>query len=109
MSVFCLNATLAFSTAGRRDTVLSDLQSRVVGKQKWGVEVISASGSRVGPNGITVEIRFISRLDVDDLMARLESFATGVRAPLAGSWVRVSSCTHDEDSNTCVLLAERVW
>lgn len=107
--VYCVNGTISFSTAARRDAVLADMQARIVGKQRWGIEVLSASGSRVGPNGINVELRFSSQADADDLRARLEAFATGVRVPAAGSWLRVSSCTHDEGSNSCVVLAEKVW
>lgn len=107
--VYCVNATIAFTTTARRDAVLADMQTRIAGKQRWGADVLSASGSRVGPTGITVELRFTAQADADDLTTRLESFATGVRTPVAGSWIRVSSCTHDESGDACVLLTERVW
>jgi hypothetical protein len=107
--VYGVTGMLAFSSVARRDAVLSDLQTRISGKSRWGIDVLEPAGSHYGPNGIYLELRFTSRLDADDLKARLENFATGQRAPQPGSWIRVHTCSHDDGTNECVIVAERVW
>lgn len=107
--VYAVNALIAFSTTARRDAVLADMQSRIAGKPRWGVEIIEAAASHYGADGIRLELRFTSQADADDLKARIEAFATGARLPQPGSWLRVHSCTHDEATNNCALIAERVW
>ena len=99
----------AFSSAARRNAVLSDIETRVASKQRWDVDVLVAAPSRLGANGLYVELRFVSSADADDLRSRVESFATGVRTPLAGSYLIVHNCTHDEGANECSVVASRTW
>ena len=107
--VYCASAQLAFSTAARRNAVLADAQARIAGKQRWSVDTLTAEPFRFGANGIRVELRFVSRADADDLMARVEAFATGVRAPLAGSWLTLHDCSHDEGTDVCTVVGRRDW
>jgi hypothetical protein len=107
--VYCVQAELAFSSSARRNSVLSDIESRISTRERWGVDVIQMAPLRSGANGIRLELRFTSRLDADDLMARIESFATGQRRPLAGSWLTVHNCTHDSAASACVPDARRDW
>lgn len=99
----------AFSSAGRRDTILADIQSRAASKQRWGVDVAVAVPTRMGANGLYAELRFVSSADAEELRARVESFATGVRTPLAGSYLIVHNCTHDEGTDDCAVVATRTW
>lgn len=109
--VYCVQAQLLFSSAARRDAVLSDMQSRIATKQRWGVETLEAFNFiRSTPvNGISARLRFVTKADADDLKARVENFATGPRAPLAGSWIRVHDCSHDEGTDNCTSIVERTW
>lgn len=108
--VFCVMAELSFSTAARRDTVLADIQARIVGRPRWDVDHIEATTDKAGNPAIHLELRFTSRLDQEDLNSRIRNFATGQRAPLAGSWLRIHDCNHDEaDVQLCTVAAERVW
>ena len=109
--VYCVEARLAFSTSARRDTILADIQSRISGKQRWSVDVLVAAdlSPRVGQFGIIVELRFISKADADDLKNRIEAFATGQRLPVAGSWITIHDCSHDEGTNSCTAVVRRDW
>ena len=109
--VYCIQIYAAFSTAARRDAVLGDIQTRIASKPRWSVDMIEAQVLRpkLGEFGLIAELRFVSRADMDDLQSRIESFASGQRAPQAGSLLRVHSCTHDESRNECVIIAERLW
>jgi len=107
--VYCVQIGAAFSTAARRNTVLTALQTRIAGKPRWSVDVLEPATFRFGANGLHAELRFVSSADADDLKARLEAVAIGAVTPITGSWVRVHTCTHDEATNVCTVVAERVW
>ena len=107
--VYGVTALLAFSSATRRDSVRDAITTRIVGRPRWSVDEIEAAANRIGPNGLRVCLRFVSRADADDLKARVESFSTGQRTPLAGSWLLVHDCTHDEGTNECTVVASRTW
>lgn len=108
--VYCAQAELAFSTAARRDAVLADIQARIGSRQRFGVDLLEAAQLKQGPFGIRLTVYFRARADADDLIARLESFATGARAPLAGSWVRIALSGHDEpEHGPCQIDALRAW
>ena len=108
--VYCLEALLLFSAANRRDQVLSDVQARVSGKATWGLNEALAQTARDGNAAARLSFRFTSRLDQTDLKARIESFAIGTRLPLAGSWLTIHDCDHDEGANDCgATLVTRTW
>lgn len=109
--VYCVQVLAAFSTAARRDTVLADIEARIAGKPRWSVDLLEAGDlrPRLGQHGFRVELRFVSRVDADDLRARIEGFATGSRAPLAGSYLVLHDCTHDEGRNVCLVIARKDW
>lgn len=92
--VYCVQGQLAFSGGSRRNAVRTDVESRIAARQRWGVDTLAAVTLR-GEPVLLVSLRFVSRLDADDLVARIQAFATGQRRPLAGSWLRVHGCTHD--------------
>lgn len=111
--VYCVQIRAAFSTAARRDTVLSDIQSRIAGKSRWSVDVLEARPLQIAgvtqPNGLFVVLRFTSSADADDLRARVEAFAVNARAPLAGSVLVLHNCPHDEGTDDCAVVATRTW
>lgn len=107
--VYGVQARLALSTPQRRNQVVNAITARIEGKQRLGADLIQGAAARVGPNALTLELRFIGPLDADDLRAHLESTLTGQLLPLAGSWLRVHACTHDEGLNVCTATFERVW
>lgn len=109
--IFCLQAQLLLSSANARDAVRDDVAARIVGKQRFGVDVIYASVTRGGGSPVlNVELRFVTELDRDDLVARIEAFATGPRTPQPGSWYQLHDCTHDiDDAGPCVIESRREW
>lgn len=104
-----MKITAAFSTAARRDAVLADIQSRISNKSRWDVTIAEPRVFRFGVFGLYAEMRFTVSADAEDLRSRVESFAAGSRAPLAGSSLVVHNCTHDEGSNDCAIVARRDW
>lgn len=109
--VYCVQLRASFGTATRRDNVLADIQARIAGKSRWSADLLEAADlrPRLGQHGIRAELRFVSRADADDLKARVEAFATGQRAPQAGSYLVLHDCTHDEAANACTVVARRDW
>lgn len=111
--VYCVTLNAAFSSTSRRDAVLGDIQTRIANRARWSVDILRAQSVRLGgvvqANGIYVELRFVSQADADDLKARVETFATGQRAPLAGSTLTVHDCTHDDGTDACAVVASRTW
>ena len=108
--VYAMQAELAFSTAARRDAVLADINSQIASRPRWGQSTAVASAVTAGANGILLELRFTSRADLDAVKARIESFATGQRSPLAGSFIDIHDCTHDAaNPQPCSGVTRRVW
>lgn len=109
--VYCVQLFASFGTAARRDNVLADIQARIAGKPRWSVDLLEAADLRpkLGQYGLRAELRFVSRLDADDLKTRVETFATGTNAPQPGSHLIVHDCTHDEGTNDCLVVARRDW
>ncbi len=107
--VFCAQASLAFSSAARRDAVLADLETQLAGKQKWGEEILTASAVEAGADGLVLSVRFTSRLDAEALFARVNTFATGQRQPLVKSWQLLHDCSHDGEVVPCVGAERRDW
>lgn len=110
--VFCAQMRAAFSSAARRDSVLADIL-QFANKPRF-----QASATRIeavdlsdtipgGNNGLIVEdLRFLTRQDAQFLLDGVRSSATGVRTPLAGSWVAIHDCSHDETTPVgCVIAA----
>lgn len=108
---FCFKGMLIFSSAVRRNDILDDMVARIADKPRFGIDVISATTARItGDPALTVTLRFNSELDMDDLAARIEAFATGPRTPQPGSWYTLHPCPHDETNNTpCVITTRRDW
>lgn len=113
---YCVLAQLAFTSAARRDAVLADLQQRISTRPRWGIDVLRADTVYLGPNktpnanGIVAELRFDARADQEDLKSRLEGFATGQRQPVAGSYIALHDCNHDEATPvTCVEVTRGTW
>lgn len=108
--VYAMQGSLAFSTAARRDQVLADLNSQIASREQWGTSTARAEALEIGQHGLIVDARFTSRASVDSLKARIESFATGQRLPLAGSFIDVHDCTHDAANPApCSGVTRRVW
>ncbi len=107
--VFCVQASLAFTSAQRRNQALTQIQNRVAGKQRFGLDVLSATSARLGANALQVEYRFVAEADAVDLRTFAESTLTGQLLPLAGSFIRVHSCSHDEATNVCTVTYSRSW
>ena len=108
--VYAMLGELAFSTAARRDAVLADINSQIANRPRWGTSTATAAAVTAGANGILLELRFTSQADLAAVKARIESFATGVRLPLAGSFMRTHDCTHDaKNPGPCTGVTTRMW
>lgn len=108
--VYAIQAELAFSTAGRRDQVLADLTSQLTSHARWVGSTVIASPVTAGPNGLVLDVRFITQASQSSIQARIDTFATGPRLPLTGSFLRTHDCTHDSPNpEPCVGLMQRDW
>ncbi len=107
--VYCAQAQLAFSSAARRNDVLTDLQTQLAGKQKWGEQILAAAAVKAGANGLALSVRFTSRADAEALFARVNTFATGTRLPLVQSFMLLHNCSHDGVASPCVPAERKDW
>lgn len=106
--VYCLQAALAFNTATRRNNVKTAIETRIDGRERWDVDRVESMALRAGANGLVVELRFIARADQEDLDSRMAQLFPA-NPPLAGSWMRLHDCSHDEGTNACAVMATRTW
>lgn len=106
--VYCLQANLAFSTATRRNNVANAITTRINGKPRWSVDQVLSVPTRAGTNGLMIELRFVSKADQADLESRMASLFPA-NPPLAGSWMTIHDCTHDEATNDCVVTGVQEW
>jgi len=106
---FCAQATLGFTNATRRNAVLADVESWIAGRPQWGDSTVESATTRAGAPAVLLTIRFTTRVDQEDLLARVQAFATGVRTPVAGSWFRLHDCPHDESDLPCAVASEVTW
>ena len=107
--VYAIQGELAFNTAARRNTILAAIQNRIAARPRWGIDVLEARDLKIGANGILLELRFNAPSDRDDLSTFVQSQATGPNAPVAGSWLSIHPCPHDEDQGACVATVARTW
>lgn len=112
--VYALQGQLTFTTAARRDTVLANLQARIAGRARFGVEYLGSMDFTkygLGANGIWINLRFRAKADQDDLIARIDAVGTGVNAPQPGSWLDIHDCAADVEppAPQCVLTRARTW
>lgn len=108
--VYCVEARLAFSTATRRNNVLTAIQTRINTKPRWSVDIVEAMDlrPRIGVNGLRLALRFVLRADAQDLQTRMgELFPAN--PPIAGSWMTAHDCSHDEGTNSCTVTATQTW
>jgi hypothetical protein len=107
VAVYAITGLLPFQSAGRRDTVLARAQQWLdTHPGLWDAWTLAASVAKDGSAAIAFELRFTSQADRDGMLADLVAFATGPRAPLAGSSLTPHTCTHDEpDPAPCVAGA----
>jgi hypothetical protein len=101
---------LAFSNATRRNNVLNAVNTRIQGKNRWGVEQVTAVDfrPRLGQNGLLLELRFTLKADADDLADRMAQLFPA-NPPIAGSWMEAHDCTHDQGENICGSLVRQTW
>lgn len=107
--VYAFQAFMLFETVNARDTVFSDIQSRLQNRPIWGTMELSSFISSGGDPGLSVDVKYISKLDQEALVNRIENFLTGPRAPktATNSGYSFHDCTHDPNQATVPCVA--VW
>lgn len=110
--VFAVQAVLAFRNAARRNTVSSNIQTRLAQNVPWG-EVERVDGvNATGDPCVSFTVRFQTKAEQDAFIADLEAFVgTGINGPITGvSWYVPHDCPHDESNHgPCVLGTRRDW
>jgi len=107
--VYCVQAELLFATEARRDLVADAVETRIAGRARFAVDVVTRLPRTDEGFGLIVELRFTSRADQADLDSHVQSFATGARAPLPGSRIWIHDCSSSEATVPCVITSERTW
>lgn len=106
--VYCIQADLRFSTTARRNQALTDIQSQISAQPTWGETIVVAATSE-GQPAVLVESRFTAQPAQQAIVNRIETFLTGVRTPLVGSWYALHPCPHDEAFTPCTIASRRSW
>jgi hypothetical protein len=99
--VYCVQAHLVFATANTRNNRLAIAQNAIETKPRWGDS--TAVASEDPPNSILVESRFEAKQDEHDI----ENALLGLNGLVAGSWVQVHDCPHDEARPTLCEVERR--
>lgn len=96
--IWCINAELAFATAGANDLIFANLLAGVTSQLRFGAEQFQKAPNRFGPNGMFIIMRFRVRTDADDFKTLIDQQAV-LRTPRPGSFYRIHDCLHDEAGN----------
>jgi hypothetical protein len=100
--VYCVQAHLVFATATTRNNRLAIAQNAIETKPRWGDSTAVASESP-DPNAIDIETRFEAKQDEQTIETQL----LGLNGLVAGSWVQVHDCPHDEIRPTLCEVERR--
>jgi hypothetical protein len=106
--VYSVQALAIFATTQRRNQAQSAAESERIAI-RWGVDTIAATVpfNSTQP-ALSVQIRFQERIDAEAAYGRLET-AFDQRQPQPGSRLSLHTCTHDEDTNVCLVERLREW
>lgn len=103
--VFSFQIQIPFGTVARRDTAITELQTEIASRARWGAETITAITSEAGDPTVLADLRFVSEGDNDAVEQWLRNRLTGARTPRDGAWVQVHRCRHDESGPVpCSIL-----
>ena len=107
--VYCLEATIAFATATRRNAFQTALNNAISNRPRFGNATITRTRSwgALDPQ-LSVTLRFTAKADADTVWDRLMT-AAEQRQPRVGSTVTLHTCTHDEETNECIVYATKEW
>lgn len=103
--VYSLQIQIPFGTVARRDTAITELQTEITARARWGAESISPTISEAGDPTVLADLRFVSEGDNDAVEQYLRNRLTGARTPRDGAWIQVHRCRHDESGPVpCSIL-----
>lgn len=97
-----------FSTANRRNQAQNAVESARVAP-RWGVDTITTTpmyGTTLPC--LSVQIRFLANADAQAAYTQLETAFTNQQAQ-PGSVLTLHTCTHDEATNSCLVVNSRSW
>lgn len=107
--VFAAQALLRFPDVARRDVVLVALLTHVIGRSRFGADVIEAIADKDGVPSIRMELRFTVPADQIDMSDFVQITASGVQTPESGSWLSIHDCSHDGAPQPCIATIVRTW
>ena len=110
--VFAVQAFLAFRNAARRDTVSSNIQTRIGQAGTWGPVDRRDITTLAGDPAVVLTVRFNTRAEQESFMADLDAaVGTGVNGPVTGVSFRTwHDCPHDQPNvSPCVVAGRKDW
>lgn len=105
--VFAVYAEMAFSTTARRDEIRTKVEDYIASDpDRWDQTTVVSGPLELGgveqPNGLLVDVRYRTQASQQAVQERAEGAWTGSPSgrPLAGSFVALHPCPHDEANPT---------
>ena len=100
--VYCIQARLGFATEEARNLAQVSAENKLTGTSKWQLVTVRAGKLWEHEFGLRLEVRYTRKNDRDGLAKHLEKFVTDKDIPpLAGSWIRIHDCPHEEGHGAC--------
>lgn len=102
--VFAVQAAVAFRNTARRDSVLTNVQTRLAQMVPWGETTARTYTTQEGDPAFTVTVRFFTRAEQDSFWADIQAqLGTGVNGPVTGSKIWRHDCPHDQGQGSCAI------
>jgi hypothetical protein len=112
MTVYAVQAELYFRNTARRNTIASNIQTRLAQNVPWGQTNIINTTDELGADvGVYVEVRFNTLAEADSFWTdAIAEVGTGINGPVTGSKIYRHNCTHDSSSpSQCVVGQQQTW
>jgi hypothetical protein len=109
--VYCVQVAATFATTTARNRAQDAVNTAILNHPRWGVDRVEAtdgSWNGVTRHALYVEVRFTSQADGAAVWSQLQT-ALGSRTPKPGSSLTLHTCTHDEDTDSCVIVETQEW
>jgi hypothetical protein len=107
--VYAIQIDLAFQNTARRDTVASNIITRIGQLTTWGPVLRNDYVSPSGNPAVQIEVRFTTVAEQNTAWNDIINFVgSGINGPVSGSFLTRHNCPHDETVRSNCVIAERI-
>jgi hypothetical protein len=100
---------MKFQTVNARNQALTFFNDEVASRPRWGdIDAVALVGYGSIDPALMVSVSLTTRAEGDTVWERLRD-AFMARNPRPGSRLTLHTCTHDENTNECIIVNSQEW